>query len=440
MDTEEMRRITKDLICFFVRTVAPFMVFYGMSLPVISAQIPNENRVYDPNIHTVMLYKEGFEMAAPVILLNSSQRLVLSFDDLDVSLKSYHYTVRHCSADWTVTDSLPLTDFIDGVDEENIRDFAYSYNTTVGYIHYTGYFPTDFMKPKVSGNFLLIAYTESPLEPVFTRRLMVLESSEVTVSAAVGSSSDPLTGEIRQQLDFTVEISGFPVSNPSREIRVIIVQNDRWDNALKFPKPRFVRGNTLDFSFDPANSFSGGNEFRSFDTKSLRYQSEHIRAIDWDGAYQVFLADDLPRARKNYTHSQDLNGRFVIRNEEVSGNDATEADYAWIHFSLPSSVRIPGGKFYILGALTYWQFLPGNTMTYDAATRRYTCSLYLKQGYYDYLYAFKGDRQSEGDESFFEGSHWETENQYTIYIYLRPLSGLYDQLVAVQDVNTGSRE
>jgi len=411
-----------------------------MLQPVISAQIPNENRIYDPNIHTVIMHKDGFEMASPIILLNSGERLKLTFDDLDVSLKNYKFTIRHCTADWTASEQLPATDYIDGIDEENIRDFSYSYNTTVPYIHYTVYFPTDFMKPKLSGNYLLIAYLGENQEPVFTRRFMVLEPSGVTVSADIVQSNDPFYSETMQELDFRINLGGFPVSDPEREMRVIITQNDRWDNALRTLKSRFIRGNELDFMFDPANAFNGGNEFRSFDIKSLRYQTEHIRSIEWDSAYQVFLMDDLPRARKNYSYTQDLNGRFVIKNEDVTGNDEMEADYAWIHFSLPSGVLIPGGKFYILGGLTDWQMLPANRMTYDAAGRRYTCSLYLKQGYYDYLYVFKGEKSAEGDESFFEGSHWETENEYTIYVYLHPLSGLYDQLVAVQNINTGSRK
>ncbi|MFH1161061.1 MAG: DUF5103 domain-containing protein [bacterium] len=419
------------------------ILFFGFSFctgALFAWDFPNENRIYDPNIHTVILHKEGFEMAAPIILLNSDEQLRLTFDDLDVSLKSYKYTIRHCSADWTTSAQLSVTDFIDGVEEESIRDFAYSYNTTVEYIHYTGYFPTTYMKPKLSGNYLLIAYLDTPQEPVFTKRFMVLEPAGMTISADIVQSNDPFFSETKQQLDFKVNVGGFLASNPNREIQVIITQNYRWDNALRNLKPKFIRGKELDFTFDPANAFDGGNEFRSVDIKSLRYQTEHIRSIEWDSAYQVYMLDDLSRARKNYTYNQDLNGRFLIKNEEVSGNDEIEADYAWVHFSLPSTMLIPGGKFYILGGLTDWQMHPGNEMVYDPASRRYTCSLYLKQGYYDYLYVFKPDNSPSGEESFFEGSHWETENQYSIYVYLHPLSGLYDQLVAVQDINTGSRK
>ncbi len=417
------------------------LMLFSMGLLLIVQQLvarefPNENRIYDPKIHTVILHKEGFEMAAPIIALNSRERLILSFDDLDVSLKSYSFTIRHCTADWKTSEELLTTDYINGIQEENIDEFAYSYNTTVEYIHYTAAFPSDFMKPRISGNYLLIVYIDNPEFPVLTRRFMVVEPTYVSIDARVVRADAPLESYTRQQIDFIVNMPGFLFSNPKREIKIVITQNDRWDNAIWNPNPRFIRGTELDFTFDPTLTFNGGNEFRTVDIKSLSYQTENVRLIDWDGAYHVYLLDDMSRARRPYIFYGDINGRMVIENDEYAENSSIEADYAWVHFYMPPSNYIPGGKIYIMGALADYRMAPQNEVVYDPESKRYRCSLFLKQGYYGYIYVFNPDGTTIGDEAFFEGSHWETENQYTIFVYFRPLSGLYDRLVAVQDVSS----
>ena len=411
-----------------------WFVLYTGSL--LAWDFPNENRIYDPNIHTVILHKAGFEMAMPVIALHSGEQLKLTFDDLNVSLKTYRFTIRHCTTGWETTPDLLVTDYIDGMQEEVIEQFDYSRNTTVEYIHYTAIFPSRYMKPRISGNYLLIVYQDDPEAPLITRRFMVVEPTSVSVDARVVRSDAPLESYSKQQIDFTMTMPGFIWSNPSREITVVILQNERWDNEIWNPKPRFIRGNELDFTFDPTLTFNGGNEFRALDIKSLQYQSENIRHIDWDGQYQVYLLEDMSRARKPYTLYQDINGRMLIRNEEYAEYSEIEADYAWVHFAIPSGSLIPGGKIYLMGALADYRMAPSNEMAYDPESRRYACSLFLKQGYYGYLYVFKPDGSTSGDVSFFEGNHWETENQYTIFIYWHPLSGLYDQLVAVRNVNS----
>jgi hypothetical protein len=59
-----------------------------------------EDHVYSPTVHTVQLFKLGFELAPPVIELGSPDQLVLRFDDLQPNLENYSYTLIHCDAYW----------------------------------------------------------------------------------------------------------------------------------------------------------------------------------------------------------------------------------------------------------------------------------------------------------------------------------------------------
>jgi len=63
---------TKWQVFFFI-----FLFFYAAMFSVAgySQTIPNDNMVYKPYIKTVLLHKAGFEMSAPVIVLNSSEKL-----------------------------------------------------------------------------------------------------------------------------------------------------------------------------------------------------------------------------------------------------------------------------------------------------------------------------------------------------------------------------
>ena len=401
-----------------------------------TGSLPNENIEYKPFIKTVLLYKAGFEMSSPVILLNSNEKLELTFDDLDSDLKHYKYTIVHCESDWTTSTLVSESDYIDGFREEQIDQHSYSNNTTVHYTHFSTTFPSDNMRPKISGNYIMKVYIEDPAEIAFTRRFSIVESSPVGITGEVHQATNPAYKYTKQKLDFEVHLNGMRIGDPSREIRIVIRQNDRIDNANTTLKPRFNSSDVLDYNYDEENNFNGGNEFRNFDTKSLMYQSERINKIEYDsGVYRVYLLDDLKRTSKNYISDKDINGRMVIRCDGHPESGETEADYAWVHFFLKSDIFITG-PVYIVGALTGWEVNENSKMKYNPSLKGYEKWIYLKQGYYNYLFVLKDAHTSSTDESVIEGSHWETENVYTVFVYLHELGGMTDRLIGVQDLGS----
>lgn len=416
-----------------------FLLLLWPGFSGFSQSMPNINKVYDPSIKTVQVSKSGFELSAPIIRLHSDEQIRIDFDDLDPEIKRYKFTILHCESDWSPTTGLDLLEVIDGFREENIDQFEYSYNTTVKYTHFTTFFPTRNMRPRISGNYLLVVYEEDPLRPAFTWRFMVFETSPVVTTGTVTQSSRMEDHLTRQQIDMVVGLNGLSVTDITREIKVIIQQNGRWDNLLKPGRPRFIRGDELDYRYDESIAFDGGNQYRSFDTKSLIYQSERIAKISYDTTNQVFLLPDLPRTFKQYVNDEDLNGQYYIKNEEHAENSNTEADYAWVHFFLPYPSQLTTGQFQILGDLTLGELGPEGKMTYNFTRKGYEMNLFLKQGYYNYLYALACKDKPYGDVAFIEGNHWETENEYTVLVYLHETGSLYDRLVAVNFINSISK-
>ena len=414
-------------------------LFSGMILvkAQVSDTLPNVNRVYAPGIRTVLLYKNGFEMSTPVMNISSGEKLKLSFDELDPELKRFRYTIRHCEADWTTSSELRISDYIDGFQDDAIDDFGYSLNTTTSFIHYSLVFPTSNLRPKLSGNYLLIVYLDDPDNVILTWRFMAVENTAISIAGSAHQANDINKHYTHQQVDFKLEYNGMMINNPTQELKIGITQNERSDNAVMGVAPRFVSGTSLDYTDVPQCLFKGGNEFRSFDIKSLLYQSERIRKIDYDkSGYHVYLLDDLKRTFKNYVTDREINGRKLIKNEEHAQNSDIEADYAHVHFFLPFDSPMTNGQFFIVGAVTDWQLNDSSLMNYNVQRKGYEKTLLVKQGYYNYIYVIKDNKTGKTDESLIEGSHWETENEYTIWVYYHPAGAQYDRLIAIQDLNT----
>jgi hypothetical protein len=412
-----------------------FLLFEGNTLTHAGGLL-NENRCYDPAIKTIQVYREGIDFSQPVIQLNSDERLAIHFDDLGAEPGRFKFTVLHCTADWGRSSDLNVADFIDGYREENIDQYNYSYNTTVKYTHYQTTFPSTNMRPKISGNYLLVVYNEDPSQVMFTRRFMVVETLPVVTAGNVVQSSQISGRYTRQQIDFLVRLNGFQVLDVEREIRVVLMQNGRTDNMMVVTKPRFVRTGELDYRYDETIAFNGGNQFRNFDIKSLQYQTERIARIAYDTTFQVYLLADQPRTFKQYVLEKDLNGSFFIKNEEHANDSHIEADYAWVHFYLPYPTLVTDATFHVMGELTAWQLDESSRMYFNPEHKGYELNLFLKQGYYNYMYVIKEKGKTTGDETLVEGSHWETENEYSILVYYHETGALYDRLINVSTLKS----
>jgi hypothetical protein len=193
-----------------------------------------------------------------------------------------------------------------------------------------------------------------------------------------------------------------------------------------------VVGNKLDYNFIDDLVFDGGNEFRAFDIKSLRYQSERIALIDYDYlGTQIYLHVDERRNFKQYVRDDDLNGKYFLEKEDAEFSDI-ESDYAYVHFTLPYTHPLVTGNLFIFGGFTNWNFTDEAMLKYDYENNIYETTLYLKQGLYNYTYAFLEDGTEAGDVTLIEGNHWDTNNEYIILVYFREPGTYYDQMIGIE--------
>ena len=100
------------------------------------------DRVYSPTIRTVQCFKAGFELAAPIIELGSTEQVVLRFDDLAPDIEDLSYTLVHCDHAWQPSE-LPVGIYIEGASNASLTPARSSYNTPQPFRHYAVVVPTD---------------------------------------------------------------------------------------------------------------------------------------------------------------------------------------------------------------------------------------------------------------------------------------------------------
>jgi len=392
--------------------------------------------ISSPTIRTVKTHKLGWELADPVIELNGNDRVVLTFDDISNTPGNYSYSIIHCDSEWNPS-NLFINDYMDGFEVNEIRDYSFSTGTTSSYTHYRLELPNRDVRMRISGNYLIRVFdTYSPDEIILQRRFLVYEPL-VNITASI---RQPSAGEFRftgQQVELLLNTARLRITDPFAEVKAVVCQNHLFQGCHEDIKPAFVRGEVLDYSQPNALIFEGGNEYRLFDSKSIRYNGQGIQSISYyGGEFHIQLNEDQDRRSTRYTFYPDLNGRFVV-NLERSSQSHIEADYAWTYFTLRTPMEVDEGKsVHLFGELTGWEISPQNRMLFNPARNAYETRLLLKQGAYNYRYLVVDNSTGEVDATHFEGSYFDTENSYTILVYYKPLGARYHRLTGYKKIST----
>ncbi|MCC8408963.1 DUF5103 domain-containing protein [Mucilaginibacter sp. UR6-1] len=394
--------------------------------------------VYRPNIKSIELYNQGKAGSLPVINLNSGDKLVLGFDDLTGQTSNFYYTLEHCDALWN-SSRLSPAEYLQGFTEDQIINYKYSSGTYQKYVHYEIIFPNSNIIPKYAGNYILKVYEDGDQQKlVFTRKLYVL-NSRVTVAANVVPSNNVQYRQTNQKLNFTVDYGQLRIQNPATDMRVIVMQNYRADAGILNREPMSIRGTQLVYNDVNANDFPGRNEFRYFDMRSLKAGAHGINRIYRDTGFSVQLNTDVNRNGQPYEFQFDNNGNYFILNQDGS-DPRVDADYARVYFSLDARKSAADGTPYIIGRFNNFKPDAGSMLKFDAATGRFTAMLQLKQGVYDYGYLWVNNTTKKADDTVIEGSHYETGNDYQLFIYYRPPGARWEELAGLQQISTAKNQ
>jgi hypothetical protein len=396
-----------------------------------------ENAVYNENIKTVLMHREGFELSNPVWILNEEAELVFKFDDLSGEVKNYYYTIVHCDSEWNES-FLIQADYLDGFAENAMDDYEMSFNTTFEYVNYRLFLPNENVRLKLSGNYALVVYEDNDKEKiVVSQRFYVVENLVHLEGSVRRATLDAFKGE-NQEVDFTIFHDNLEIHNPHEEVKVVVMQNNRWDNSIRNLKPLFIKDKELVYDYNRENVFMAGNEFRYFDIRTNRIPGENVLSTEFFRPYyhKTLMTDEVRRNKKFFSYDE-MNGRYAVESQDAQVQDFDlECDYIFTHFSLALESILLGGSVNVFGALTGWNANKSNEMTWNFETSQYELTLLLKQGYYNFQYVYVPQGSLVADHKNIEGSFWETENDYQIFMYFKPMGERYDRLVGYRKLNS----
>ncbi len=391
------------------------------------------------NIKSIKLFQQNNQQSLPIINLHSADLLELHFDDLDGYQKNYFYTYQLCNADWSEAD-VNQFDYIKGFTQNRIIQARPSSITLSKYIHYQATLPEKNCIPTKSGNYLLKVYLNGDINQLAFSKKMFIVNSIAAVNMQILQPFDNNIYRTHQKIQFTLNTSQLNLYNFKQQLKVSLVQNQRWDNAIQNLQPSFIRENIYEYNGEQDCVFAAGKEYRWLDLRSFRFESDRILKKDeTKNPIDVYLKKDETRINQRYLYYRDINGWFDITTTDLV-NNWWQTGYANVHFTYVPENNQPysGKEIYLLGEFTGNKVNFENKLSYNAEQGVYEKTLLLKQGYYSYNYITRDIDNKKNESSFdlTEGNYWETENTYAVFIYYRSFSGRHDELVGYNTSNS----
>ncbi len=425
------------------------VLIWSFFLLILGLQAQTRVRVFNERVRTLRVARAFLLLENGVADgTNPDNTLHISFDEMSHDVHFYTYSVKHMTSDWSRESDILSTEYLRGFTTKDITDYEHSVNTSREYTHYWFDFPNEDMVLTLSGNYLLTIYEDgNPDNKVAEVQLCVVDPL-VQLDARVRSNTDIELGGRYQQVDVDINTAPLSVRDP-KEVRIVVTQNNRYDNSVCLQQPTFVEPNRLRYINNKALIFEGGNEYHHFDAFSCFYAGTGIdRVFHENGDYHALLFPDEVTTGQ-YIHQYDSDGRFVVNAERTYDSD-TEAEYMWVYWTLPAETPWFDGAVYVGGDIFGNELSLRNRMQYDAEAKAYWLTALVKQGGYDYQYWFvpksqvpksqqptanSREVQPKTTTQRVDGSYWQTENEYAVYVYWRPLGARFDQLVGVTIVH-----
>ena len=147
----------------------------------------------------------------------------------------------------------------------------------------------------------------------------------VSISAQILPPMNPQFSYTHQKLQFTVNSKALSISNPFQQLHVVVLQNNRWDNAIYMGNPSFYSGTNFEYNSDDIPVFPGGNQWRWLDLQSFRFQSDRIAKVDYlKNGTVIQLKPDKDRSGSAYYFYSDNNGKYSHTDDRPDRSELAE--------------------------------------------------------------------------------------------------------------------
>ncbi|MCY1238006.1 hypothetical protein D9M72_507240 [compost metagenome] len=262
---------------------------------------------------------------------------------------------------------------------------------------------------------------------VFSRKLILYEDL-VSVPLQIKRARDVRDINYLHNLDFAVKSNAITFVNPLQSVKVMLLQNGQFNEAIYNIKPQYTIGNDLIYKYDKETQFWGGNEFLYFDNKEIRSPVNNISYVQAKDLYEPHLYANKARASQVYTFNPDVNGNFVVRNLNAQNNEV-EADYAWVFFTLDAPNYFGKNNIYINGMFNNYALNDENRMDFNTKTGLYEKAIVIKQGFTNFQYVIADKTGKIDHANAIDGNFYQTENNYQVIVYYRGMNERYDKVI-----------
>lgn len=243
-----------------------------ITLFAVTAQISDaQTKAFKNDIKSVQVMANNDWLSPPVINLNSSDVINIGFDQLSHNYHRYTYRIEHCEADWTVSDQIFQSDYLNGLNDNTIDNYTNSINTIIDYTHYSLQIPNDKCSLKMSGNYRVSIFDDdNGGEKVLQAEFMVVEQI-MNIGMNVTTNTDIDVNKAHQQLTAELNYGGINITNYEEEIRTVFMQNARHDNARKNLKPSIINNIGVKWTHNKNLIFTGDNEYRKYEILAVSH-------------------------------------------------------------------------------------------------------------------------------------------------------------------------
>lgn len=401
-----------------------YLLLTFLLLNTIATFSQKEKETIPPYYIKTVSFIQNKQNVIPIFRLGDSFQFI--FDDLHGSEANYFYTLTHCDYDWKPS-QLAKQEYIKGFDDQRIQDYTNSINALQIYSHYRVSFPNTLTNFRVSGNYIIKILNDDK-EVVFSKKFILYEEI-VSVPMKVRIARTQANLNQKQNLDFSIKTGAFIFQSPLTNVKIMLLQNGRFDTAITNIKPQFTIGNDLIYKYDTETQFWGGNEFLNFDNKDIRAANNSIAFINsLGGLYCAHLYPNVPRGKAPYTYFPDYNGNFIVNNLGAENNEI-EADYAWVYFTLDAPNNFGDKSIYINGMFNNFAIGEENKMEYNAEKKVFEKAIMIKQGFTNFQYVLADSKGKIDEQNAIDGNYNITENNYFALVYYRENNQRYDRII-----------
>lgn len=383
-----------------------------------------------PQVKTVQGLANGDPFKLPVIGLEG-ESLKISFDYLADEQAWVDYTIVHCNAQWE-RDDLDEMDYLEyNYLPQHVEEVQASFNTFLPYYHYEVAFPNENVRPIVSGNYAMYFHLQNEPDSLLAVVCFMVSEKKAFITGGVSANTDIDFRAMHQQVTMDIAWSDnqLPHLQPAEELKVLVQQNRRRDNQRWIDHPSRIQTNRISYEHERQLIFEAGNHWRRFEFTDEKYPGIGVDHIRYHAPlYYAYLNRDKTRNEDNYRYDQDQHGLYKVHALHRDDMD-TEAEYFYAMFTLEAPHRLSQQGVYLIGDFTSQIVDHSTRMEYDETTGLFHKEVLLKQGAYNYQYLVPVGKGLTG--AFTEGNHYETLNEYQVYVYWHPFGSRYDRLLGI---------